>query len=198
MALDAPTSMTARELAFGVKNNTILFDTESKVYDYTKAPGHKSALRQFRDPLNRQNILYPHGSLYTEYHGAGFHLAYPKSTIEIQSFHSASRQDLRKVQDKKNLHIAKNHKIFQRVSNRVQTDRDFATTKQLHYERLMWRIENPKGPVPDVLQIHATKVQDAKSKALTRDLAFNTNQYVKSKPKVDTGINFDRRKQKHA
>lgn len=102
---------------------------------------------------------------------------------------------MRKTQEKKNLHIAKNHKIFERVSNRVQVDKEFKQTKQLHYERLMWRIENPKGPVPDELAIHKEKKQlDSKKKALERDLAFNTNQYVKSKPKVDTGINFNRHK----
>lgn len=74
-------SVSQTQLAFGVKNNTMLFDREPKVYDYTKAPGHPSSMRQFRDELGRQNILYPHGSRYTEYHGAGFHLAYPKTTV---------------------------------------------------------------------------------------------------------------------
>lgn len=88
--------MSSTQLAFGIKNNTLLFDTEPKVHDYTKAPGHVSALRQFRDELNRQNILYPHGSKWTQYHGAGFHHAYPKSSIVTKSFHSgsATRVDL--------------------------------------------------------------------------------------------------------
>lgn len=100
------------------------------------------------------------------------------------------------MNERKNLDLTKNHKIFQRVSNRVQVDKDFAQTKQLHYERLMWRVDNPKGPVPDVLQIHAKKMEIDKSKALNRDLAFNTHQYARSKSKVDTGINFNRKKQR--